>query len=188
MVGIVAGCRKQQSYEDWLMDAGLEYRIVSSVTEAEGVSVMVFCGGPDLGEVPERDALDRDVFDYCREHHIPMFGGCRGMQEISNFLGSPLIQDLGEKNPVHRTKIDDSSRFHDIILSNGRRWNVNSRHHQAVSIPPFDCCLSAQSEDGVWELFVSCDKQYFLTQSHPELPEMRNTEMSDASLAFIKSR
>jgi len=185
MVGIVAGCFSQDTYEKWLQHNSITYKIVSSSKEARDVDVMLFCGGPDFGLKPERDALDKEIFDFCQAHHVPIFGGCRGMQVIAHFLGAELIQDLGELNDIHKAMPDKQSRFHDIVLSNGQHWRVNSRHHQAVKCPPFACEVSAQAEDGTWEMMVSEDGLFFLVQCHPEMEEMWGSEVERASIDYL---
>ena len=63
MVGIVALCREEEQYTKWLSEHQLAYTIVHDEAEAAGVAVMIFCGGPDWGKRPERDALDRRIYD-----------------------------------------------------------------------------------------------------------------------------
>ena len=187
MIGIIAGCKEQDNYTRWLEHYRLPYRIIHNEAEAAEVSVMIFCGGPDLGLAPERDALDQRIFAYCRTHHVPMWGGCRGMQEIAHFLGAPLIPDLGELNAVHRSS-EGKPRRHLIHLSNGEIMEVNSAHHQAVETPPFSCDLSAKAEDGTWELMINHAKQLFLVQSHPEREEMWGSEIEQLCIRWIQSR
>ncbi len=186
MIGIVAGCKEQDNYTRWLEHYRLPYRIIHDEVEAADVPVMIFCGGPDLGLVPERDALDQRIFTYCRARQIPMWGGCRGMQEIAHFLGAPLIQDLGELNAVHRS-YEGKQRRHMIHLSDGRTMEVNSAHHQAVAEPPFACDLSARAEDGTWELMVNHAQKIFLVQSHPERDFMWGSEIEQMCIGWIKS-
>ena len=62
MVGIVALCREEEQYTKWLSESQLAYTIVHDEAEAAGVTVMIFCGGPDWGKRPERPPdLDRRV-------------------------------------------------------------------------------------------------------------------------------
>ena len=186
MIGIVTGCNTQINYENWLSENSIAYRLVDSDTDLEGIRAMVFCGGPDWGENQARDLRERTVFGKCLAEHIPIFGVCRGMQVVSHLLGAQLIQNLGDLNGVHRTMPDNSSRWHYIVLCDGRRWRVNSRHHQAVEGIPFECSLTARAEDGTLELLQSADDMFLLVQSHPEMPEMRGTEIEKHCIRWLK--
>ena len=93
MIGIVDGAKSRKNYEDWLVDYGLAYRIVTSPAEADDCSVVIFCGGPDLGIDTKRDKLDSLVYEECRDKNIPIFGICRGMQEICFLMCSMSIWD-----------------------------------------------------------------------------------------------
>lgn len=188
MIGIVDGCKTRQSYENWLTEYGLDYKIVSDPADADGCDVMIYCGGPDFGNNPERDHLDTVVFEECKAKRIPILGVCRGMQVVSHLMGAELIEDLGELNAKHKKDEDGNSRFHPLILSTGEQWQVNSRHHQAVTATPFECSLTGTSPEGILELLVAADGSKMLVQCHPEMKEMRGTEIEKACIAFIKSK
>ena len=191
MVGIVGLCKEQVNYEKWLTHYQIPFKTVENEQQAEGVKCMLFCGGPDWGVNLERDALDKRMFTYCYEHRIPMLGVCRGMQLVALFLGAQLIDDLGEKNEIHRAYLTaesriKASRFHDIHLSDGRCMRVNSRHHQAVKNIPVECVLTARSKDGVYELMLSADEQVLLVQCHPERDEMRDSPLEQLCVNFLR--
>ena len=188
MIGIVDGCRTREEYENWLTEYGLAYKIVTSPHEAADCSIMIFCGGPDLGIDTLRDKLDSLVYLECKNKNIPIFGICRGMQETCYFMGAELIEDLGDLNIVHQKSEEGNSKFHPLILSNGKRWYVNSRHHQAVKNIPFECSLTGKSPEGIWELLVAADGSKMLVQGHPEMLEMRGTKIEKASIDYIKSK
>jgi putative glutamine amidotransferase len=186
MIGIVAGCKEQARYEQWLRYRQLSYTIVNSIQDVADVRVLLFCGGPDWGIKPDRDEFDKLIFTYAREKQIPMMGICRGMQEIAHLMGAELIQDLGNRNAVHRVTESNPMPMHDIILADGRRWRVNSRHHQAVASFMPDCNITAKSEDGVLEMIVSDKERIWLVQCHPERDEMRDSEMERACVERLK--
>ena len=185
MLGIVTGCTTQADYERWLTDNGLPYRLVDEDTDLSGISAMLFCGGPDWGENPLRDRREQCVFEKCMKAGIAVWGGCRGMQVVAHLLGAGLVQDLGEKNLVHRATELGVSRWHQIVLSNGLRWQVNSRHHQAVRDIPFQCRLIGRADDGTLELLLSEDNRFLLVQSHPEREEMIGSEIEKHSIAWL---
>lgn len=188
MIGIVDGCKSRQSYENWLDEYLLPYKIVSAPAEASDCDLVIFCGGPDIGVNVERDQLDAAVFEKCKGKGIPILGICRGMQEVCHFMGAELIEDLGELNAMHKRTEEGTSNFHSLILSDGRQWRVNSRHHQAVKAVPFECSLTGKSPEGVWELLLAADGSKLLVQSHPEMKEMRSTEIEKACICFMKSK
>ncbi|MBR5983945.1 MAG: gamma-glutamyl-gamma-aminobutyrate hydrolase family protein [Bacteroidales bacterium] len=188
IVGIVDGCKSHKNYEDWLTEYGLAYKTVTNSAEAESCALIIFCGGPDLGIDTVRDKLDSLVYEECKNKNIPIFGICRGMQEICYLMGAELIEDLGDLNAKHQRYADGKSRYHQLLLSNGEQWRVNSRHHQAVKNVPFECSLTGKSPEGIWELLLAADGSMMLVQCHPERKEMRGTEIEKASINFIKSK
>ncbi len=187
-VGIVDGCKSHKNYEDWLAEYGLAYKTVSTPAEADDCAIIIFCGGPDLGIDTVRDKLDSLVFEECKNKNIPIFGICRGMQEICYLMGAELIEDLGDLNAKHQKHADGKSKYHPLLLSNGEQWRVNSRHHQAVKNVPFECSLTGKSPEGIWELLLATDGSMMLVQCHPERKEIRGTEIEKASINFIKSK
>lgn len=188
MIGIVDGCKDRRSYENWLTEYNLAYKIVTSSCEAVGCDIMLFCGGPDLGVNVDRDKLDLAVWTECKSQNIPIIGVCRGMQEICYFMGGELIDDLGDLNPFHKRTEDGKSSFHPLLLSNGKQWRVNSRHHQAVKIVPFECALTGKTPEGIWEFLLAADNSKMLVQCHPELKEMRGSEIEQECIRYIKSK
>ena len=105
--------------------------------------------------------------------------------------GKPLIEDLAEKNSTHRTIENEENKlssWHDIQLSDGMRWHVNSRHHQAVKEPPFSCQLIGISDDNVLELLQSTDNRFLLVQSHPEMEEMHQSEIANLCIQWMKQK
>jgi len=191
MIGIVWGSKNYQTIENWLTDNNLPYRLIKTASDVDGIDVAIFCGGPDLGVNVERDKFENAIFQLCKEKDIAMLGICRGMQVISNWLGAPLVNDLGVLNPAHNAVFDGdkkNSAWHAIQLSDGRVWQVNSRHHQAVEQSPFGCQLVGQSADGVLELLYDKNERFLLVQSHPEMVEMRQTEIAAYCIQWMQRR
>lgn len=188
IIGIVDGCKSHKNYEDWLAEYGLAYKTVTTPAEADDCALIIFCGGPDLGIDTVRDKLDSLVYEECRDKNIPIFGICRGMQEICYLMGAELIEDLGDLNAKHQKHADGKSKYHPLLLSNGEQWRVNSRHHQSVKNVPFECSLTGKSPEGIWELLLASDGSMMLVQCHPERKEIRGSEIEKASINFIKSK
>ena len=165
--------------------------MIRTASDINGINVAIFCGGPDIGLNVERDEFEKMVFQICIEHHIAVLGICRGMQMVCHLLGTPLIEDLAEKNSTHRTIENEENKlssWHDIQLSDGMRWHVNSRHHQAVKEPPFSCQLIGISDDNVLELLQSTDNRFLLVQSHPEMEEMHQSEIANLCIQWMKQK
>lgn len=191
MVGIVWGAKNYQTVINWLTENAVPNRLIKTASDTEGVDVAIFCGGPDIGINAERDTFEKEIFQICIQQHIAVLGICRGMQMVCHLLGAPLITDLAEKNSRHQAvekAYNRPSSWHAIQLSNGMRWHVNSRHHQAVKESPFKCQLAGKSDDGVLELLQSADNRFLVVQSHPEMEEMRQSEIADLCIQWMKNR
>ena len=137
------------------------------------------------GAKPETETSDdeRDDFELCllrvaEERSIPVLGICRGLQLLNVFYGGTLIQHLGlpghdiESEPksaaAHEIEIDRTSRLG--LIAGTARWQVNSRHHQAVDALGANLSVSARSPtDGVIEgLELAGDRFVVAVQWHPE--------------------
>jgi len=101
----------------------------------EGADLVVFTGGVDVdpqlyGETKhpatlfnaERDKRDMELYKYCYDNGVPMFGVCRGAQFLHVMNGGKLWQD-----------IDNHVGDHAIYDVKAKRTlqTVSSVHHQA---------------------------------------------------------
>jgi gamma-glutamyl-gamma-aminobutyrate hydrolase PuuD len=115
------------------MFARAQCRRAETVSEAD---LVVFGGGSDVdpqlyGEVPhestfcdpKRDNRDMQLYLYCVENGIPMFGVCRGAQFLHVMNGGKLFQDVDNHNGSH-------SMFD--LISKKNIEKVSSCHHQMV--------------------------------------------------------
>ncbi len=138
-------------------------------------------GGPDQFN-ESRDEFELKVFEYTREHNIPVLAICRGMQLVNCALGGDLIQDLEEKGKGdHKKQSQFDDGVHDIyvnknsllyLVSKTEKGPVNSAHHQGLGKIADELMVSAVSEDDVAEATEYMDKtnKPFLlcVQWHPE--------------------
>lgn len=131
---------------------------------------------PDCGPThPERDAVDLSLIHLALETHKPLLGICFGTQAMNVALGGTLIQHLAV-GLAH----DDREVRHDVAvepdsllerLGGGRKFVVNTSHHQALDrVPPGLRVTARSSADGVIEAVETTDPGRFLVgvQWHPE--------------------
>ncbi|WP_293169600.1 gamma-glutamyl-gamma-aminobutyrate hydrolase family protein [Oceanithermus sp.] len=136
---------------------------------------------PRLGQVdPERDALELAAARWAAEHGLPTLGVCRGAQVGAVALGANLYQDLesaGFNEINHDQSAPAPALWHSVALHEdrwlaslfGRRFRVNSYHHQAIR-DPGPLRVLAEAPDGVIEAAYLPDHPfYLLIQWHPEL-------------------
>lgn len=130
---------------------------------------------------PKRDEFELSIFELTQQNNIPLLGVCRGMQLINCYYGGTLIQDLAEKNKVHKaTEIADkqhgirSTKANTIIASilKDELNEVNSAHHQAIDKVGKGLQVTATSEDGIAEALERIDNTnapfMLAVQWHPE--------------------
>ncbi|GAB2997399.1 gamma-glutamyl-gamma-aminobutyrate hydrolase family protein [Amycolatopsis acidiphila] len=79
----------------------LDSALAVEVLHRTGCRGLVLTGGDDLGSVPERDALERQLFRLALEHGRPVVGVCRGMQLIVDLFGGSLRQVPGHVAQTH---------------------------------------------------------------------------------------
>jgi gamma-glutamyl-gamma-aminobutyrate hydrolase PuuD len=163
------------------------------------LDALIIPGGDDIAPnfyhespIKELEIIDEDfdqfefkVFKLARDHKIPIFGICRGLQLINVALGGSLYQDIPtqvktKEHVVHRSKKDGKSQptYHELTLtSNGsmasflntNKLLVNTYHHQAIKKLAGNLTSLARTNDDLVEAFESTDSPYILaTQFHPE--------------------
>jgi putative glutamine amidotransferase len=92
---------------------------------------------------PERDAMELAFLDAALARDIPVLAICRGHQLLNVGFGGSLLQhiDSGEHRADYRTE-GYPSRWHAVTVAGGTRlaaasratsFEINSRHHQAVT-------------------------------------------------------
>jgi putative glutamine amidotransferase len=140
----------------------------------------------------DRDATTLPLIPTAIKRGIPVFGICRGFQEMNVAFGGTLHQNL-HLIPGYLDHRDDESQpldvqygpAHDVILeqggvlrglANSERIRVNSLHHQGVDRLAEPLVVEARAPDGVVEAFrVRGAKRFALAvQWHPEWKVMSN--------------
>ncbi len=136
---------------------------------------------PRLGSVdPVRDELELYAARWAAAHGLPTLGICRGAQVAAVALGGSLYQDLeaaGFTQIGHRQTAPAPALWHSVETEEdpwltplfGRRFRVNSYHHQAIR-DPGPLRVAARAPDGVIEAAYLPGHPFFLlVQWHPEL-------------------
>lgn len=124
---------------------------------------------PDEPIDPGRDALVLPLVQACIEEGIPVFGICRGIQELNVALGGTLhyrIHELPDKNDHRMPRREDVTHEeifrlnHSVSLTPGglfeslvgeREVMVNSLHGQGIERLADSLAVEATSPDGVIE-------------------------------------
>lgn len=151
---------------------------------------------------PHRDALTLNLVRACVEMGVPMFGICRGFQEINVALGGALEQAVHEKPDMldHRADYEDPVEIryqlaHEVRLDAGSvlaQWagaeivNVNSVHGQGIARLAPGLRAVAHAPDGLIEAFeVEGSKTFaYAVQWHPEWRPAENPFNSAMFKAF----
>ncbi len=166
---------------------------VSGPLKLATVGGLLLIGGTDVNPArygvdaqPETDepddARDQAEFDLIQEaltKDMPLFGICRGLQILNVYHGGTLVQhlppdsrhDTGAEDkaaPAHGISIERPSLL--ARIAGARRWEVNSRHHQAADkVGDGLRVVARDSDDGVIEALERSDKTFVLAvQWHPE--------------------
>lgn len=157
---------------------------------------LLLSGGADInpilvGEDPvpalhgintERDLFELTLTRLAYNRQIPMLGICRGIQVLAAALGGTIMQDIATSLPhtqlikhsqdadrataTHFVEAVEGSRIAELL---GKRFAVNSFHHQAVGQCGPCFRITAQSADGVIEAIESTEMKSIIgVQWHPE--------------------
>lgn len=141
---------------------------------------------------PARDATTLPLIRKAVAAGVPVFGICRGFQEMNVAFGGTLHQKLHEV-PGYLDHRDDGTQplevqygpAHDVILESGGmlralassdRVRVNSLHSQGIDRLGPGLLVEARAPDGVIEAFRVPEAQRFAlaVQWHPEWQVMSN--------------
>lgn len=151
---------------------------------------------------PERDKLVLDIIPACIERKMPIFGICRGIQEINVSCGGTLfyrvhhekgktdhrmpkneeasIEDIFK--PKHRIDFSENSIFNKLIGQ--RNFIVNSLHGQGIKKLGNNLNVEACSEDGLIEAISIKDYPSFGigVQWHAEFEPERDENLLNRRL------
>lgn len=164
-----------------LPPVGLQVEVADTVAHLDGVILTGgranvephHYGGPPFPEDepidPGRDALVLALVNVCIEAEVPVFGICRGIQEMNVALGGTLhyrlhvLDDFEDHRMPRHDDVTDEEIFrlnHTVTLSDGglfqalvgqREVMVNSLHGQGIERLADRLAVEAVSPDGVIE-------------------------------------
>lgn len=147
-----------------------------------------------------RDAMSMGLIEAMIARGKPVFGICRGFQEVNVAFGGSLDRGVGTggRGLDHHAPADvdlDATfgHVHEVTLSTGgilaratqqERLRVNSVHYQGVARLGDDLTIEAVADDGVIEAVAARPNgaQVLAVQWHPEWA----TEHDPASIIFFK--
>jgi putative glutamine amidotransferase len=154
---------------------------------------------------PARDATTLPLIRKAVDAGVPVFGICRGFQEMNVAFGGTLHQKLHEV-PGHLDHRDDETQplevqygpAHDVTLEPGGTLRalveqdslrVNSLHSQGIARLGEGLAVEARAPDGVVEAFrVRAARRFALAvQWHPEWQVMSNPFSRALFAAFGRS-
>lgn len=135
---------------------------------------------------PARDAMATALIEAMGDRARPVFGICRGFQEINVALGGTLRRDTSTSDELIRHHAPDGSAFdamfaheHDVRLADGGMLaaafakpalKVNSVHYQGVAKLAPGLAVEATAPDGLVEAFSTRQNgaPLLAVQWHPE--------------------
>lgn len=151
---------------------------------------------------PARDALTMPLIPMAVESAVPIFGICRGFQEINVAMGGTLFQHLEEqpgrfdhRAPKDKSHEEQYAPAHKVRLM-GNGWlrgligrdeiMVNSLHGQGIDQLAPRLIKEAEAEDGTVEAVRIADSPAFAfaVQWHPEWKAQENHESMRLFSAF----
>ena len=151
---------------------------------------------------PHRDATTLSLIPRAIEKGVPVFGVCRGFQEMNVALGGTLHQRVHEIAGLgdHRENKEQPLEVqygpaHDVVLEPGsvlrriagqERVSVNSLHWQGVDRLAPDLAVEARATDGLVEAFRVRSAPGFAlaVQWHPEWQAAANPVSMQMLRAF----
>lgn len=146
-----------------------------------------------------RDAMTAGLIDAMLERGKPVFGICRGLQEINVAFGGTLRRDTSQNDALLRHHAPDDYAFdawfdhkHDVVLTPGGRLHaaydvpglqVNSVHYQGLDRLGTGLTIEATAPDGIIEAVSATvhGAPVLAVQWHPE---WKTAENPDSQLFF----
>ena len=153
-------------------------------------------------EDPRRDAQDLAMIPTALDMGIPMFGICRGFQELNVALGGtlhPLLHEVDGRfdhrenpddpvevqyGPAHSVTVADGGLLHTIVQET--EFMVNTVHGQGIDRLADGLVLEAEADDGTAEAVSVAGAPGFAlaVQWHPEWQAHKNPQSTKLFQSF----
>jgi putative glutamine amidotransferase len=121
---------------------------------------VVLSGGNDLhdygGDAPERDATERALLDLAVQARRPVFGICRGLQMLTQYIGGALHTIEGHAGTRHRVQGAHSG------------FDTNSFHNWGIARLPENTQILYRADDDSVEAWRHADLPLCGVMWHPE--------------------
>lgn len=178
-----------------LIPLSLEKKALQAIVER--IDGILLTGGGDIdpqrfgGEAhptvhqvdPDRDEVEIRLVEESMRLGKPLLGICRGIQVINVAFGGSLYTDISSQKPnalvhnwipgrpwstlTHNIQVEESSRLAHIL--DGSHFEVNSLHHQAISLLADSFQAVAFASDGIVEAIELPSHPFAIAvQWHPE--------------------
>ena len=144
----------------------------------ERLDGLVFSGGEDIGERPERDRGELALLEAALARDLPVLAICRGFQALNVVRGGDLVEHLPDEvgHEEHRAVLGEFSRHPVRVDASSRlgavQGDVMSHHHQGVGKVGEGLRETAWAEDGTVEGLEDPDARFVVgVLWHPEAGE-----------------
>jgi putative glutamine amidotransferase len=169
----LAGCvplvipAAQAAEVDELLDLADGFLLTGSASNVHPSHFDEAIHDPSLPLDPVRDDWTLPMIRRALERGIPMFGICRGFQEVNVALGGSLHQAVQEQPGLadHRARADEP-----VEVQGPGEFEVNSVHGQGIKRLATGLRVEATAPDGLVEAFTVAAAPAFnlCVQWHPE--------------------
>lgn len=144
----------------------------------------------------ERLEVEQALMQGFLDRDKPVLGICNGMQMLACLHGGRMVHEVRKVGP-HILTHDDPSATHSVEIAQGTtlsrivsttRFDVNSRHQEAVVAVSDQAVVAARADDGVIEAIEIPSKRFALgLQWHPELLIRQDHPGNGIFEAFIQA-
>lgn len=159
-----------------------------TVFDATKCDALLLTGGGDIDPIlygqkntdsydidHDKDIAEINLVKHFYNTNKAIIGICKGMQIINIVFGGTIIQDIKNKN-IHSRNGEDKEKIHYIKTNGnnflcdlyGKKFAVNSSHHQAIGKLSSEFDIVATSEDNITEAIKHKNKAIYAFQFHPE--------------------
>lgn len=155
----------ESEYINYFEKLDINLRIISNFQSIKvgNFDLLILTGGGSIHkEQPDRDNIEKKLFEYALKNGIPIIGICRGMQYINIMLSGSISENATLK--VDRpNKIDHSVKIKDDIIK------VNNYHNDIIFYSDLSNELEPLAIDVENETIEAYYKKGILgVQWHPE--------------------